>query len=111
MIRKIIALFCDDANCKFCKKANILEEQLRTNKFNTLNFKVHVWKITYKIDPSILTIIPGHRKMSIEVKYAVVNNSKHEKELKKVTSGSAGYGLFEKKRNYFHGVLRPSRSN
>ena len=49
--------------------------------------------------------------MSIGVKYAVANNSKHEKEPKKVTSGSTGYDLFEKKRNYFHGVLRPSRSN
>ena len=53
--------FCSDANCKFCKKANILEEKLRTKKFNTLNSKVHVWKITYyKNDPSILTIIPVH---------------------------------------------------
>ena len=61
MIRKIIAFFCGDANCKFCKKANILEEQLRTKKINTLNSKVHVWKITYyKNDPSILTIIPVH---------------------------------------------------
>ena len=35
--------------------------------------------------------------MSIGVKYAVANNSKHEKEPKKVTSGSTGYDLFEKK--------------
>ena len=50
--------FCNDANCK---KANIIEEQLKTKKFNTLNSKVHVWKITYyKNDPSILTIIPVH---------------------------------------------------
>ena len=32
--------------------------------------------------------------MSIEVKYAVANNSKHEKKLKKAASGSASYGLF-----------------
>ena len=53
--------FCGDANCKFCKKANILEERLRTRKFYTSNSKVHVWKITYyKNDPSILKIIPVH---------------------------------------------------
>ena len=32
--------------------------------------------------------------MSIEVKYPVGNNSKHAKELKKATSGSAGYNVF-----------------
>ena len=32
--------------------------------------------------------------MSIEVKYPVGNNSKHAKEPKKATSGSAGYNFF-----------------
>ena len=57
----IYIYFCGDATCKFCKKANILEEQLRTKKINTLNSEVHVWKITYsKNDPIVLTIIPVH---------------------------------------------------
>ena len=57
----IYIYFCGDANCKFWKKANILEEQLRTKKINTLNSEVHVWKITYsKNGPIVLTIIPVH---------------------------------------------------
>ena len=57
----IYIYFCGDATCKFCKKANILEEQLRTKKINTLNSEVYVWKITYsKNDPIVLTIIPVH---------------------------------------------------
>ena len=49
---------------------------------------------------------------NIEVKYAVANNSVHAKEPKKATIGSAGYDLFAaEEKYYFHGVLRPSRSN
>ena len=32
--------------------------------------------------------------MSVEVKYTIANNSKHEKEPKQATVGSAGYDLF-----------------
>ena len=39
--------------------------------------------------------------MSIEVKYAVANNSKHAKEPKKAINGSAGFDLFAAEEKIF----------
>ena len=74
----------------------IVEEELQKNNFNSSNSGVVLWKTTYdRNDPSVLTIIPvNQRKMSIEIKYAVANNSKDAKEPKQATTDSAGYDLF-----------------
>ena len=78
----------------FCKKVNVLEEELRRKKFNTLNFgleNILLQKLSKYSDCFSSTL-----KMNdiIEVKYALANTSVHETEPKEATSGSAGYDLF-----------------